>query len=324
MTAGEETHEAPRRASLALGSVQILTLEDLKEIDTSQMAPIRVLVTVHSIKPLLGNIYVKGLGMWVGYIIQKYLKMRKIPHRFYMKSILTTGGCRTTRPETVMKFIKRNKIDVLIPSDVTDTMFVAKHYDKIGPIVKVAVTPDLEVYETLEDKWDTFNLCKSHGIATPQTELFDPKKEKQDYPFFLKVASGTNAGRGVWHCKNDDDLVAALKSKEANGMGVLLLAQKPTYGEIICAEIIYQKGKPVGFFFAKSVQVCIMRLRRAEFEHVFRLTSFSINILANVFVCLRLTILPEWGEDMYSPKQRNTSNCTATKRLNWTINSGRL
>lgn len=107
----------------------------------------------------------------------------------------------------------------------------------------------------MEDKWETFNFCKKNNIPTPHTERFDRSKKKQDFPFFLKVASGTNAGRGVWHCKNDDDLEDALKqARNEVGESALLLAQKPTYGEVICAEVLYVHGFPVGFFFAKSVQ----------------------------------------------------------------------
>lgn len=234
--------------------VKTVGLENLEEIHMSTLdKPLRILVTIHDIKPLLGNVYTKGLGLWVHYIIQKYLKSRNVPHKLFMKSILTEGKTKTT-PETVINFIKQNKIDVLIPSDVTDTMFLSKHHDKIAPHVKIAVTDNMDIYEKLEDKWDTYNLMKQHDIATPPTELFDRDLEQQQYPFFLKVASGTNGGRGVWHCKNDDDLREAIKTKETKAKGALLLNQTPIYGDIICSQIVFNHGKPVGFFFAKSVQ----------------------------------------------------------------------
>jgi ATP-grasp domain len=234
--------------------VKTVGVQDLNELHTSTVdKPLRILVTIHNIKPMLSNVYTKGLGLWVQYIIQKYLKIRNVPHKLYMKSILTEGRKKTS-PEAVINFIKQNKIDILIPSDVTDTMFLAKHYNQIAPHVKLAVTDNLEIYEKLEDKWDTYNLMKEHNIATPSTELFDKDAEQQQYPFFLKVASGTNGGRGVWHCKNDDDLKEALKAKEARAKDVVLLRQTPIYGDIICSQIVYNHGKPVGFFFAKSVQ----------------------------------------------------------------------
>ncbi|KAG7349491.1 ATP-grasp domain containing protein [Nitzschia inconspicua] len=169
-----------------------------------------------------------------------------------MKSILTEGF-RKTSPETVVNFIKQNKIDVIVPSDVTDTMFLAEHYHKIAPHVKLAITENVKIYEIMEDKWENYKMLKQNNIATPSTELFDKEKEQQ-YPFFLKVASGTNGGRGVWYCRNDDDLRDALKSKEANSKAALLLRQTPIYGDIICAQVIYKHGKPVGFFFAKSIK----------------------------------------------------------------------
>jgi phosphoribosylaminoimidazole carboxylase (NCAIR synthetase) len=242
------------RMSFSLGDVRTMSLDDIQEIPVSlsnATKPIRVLVTVHSIKPLYLNLYEKGLGLWVSYIIQKYLKTRNVPHRLYMKSIVTNK----TSKKTVMNFMKRNKIDYWIPSDVTDTMFAADHYGDITALgVKLAVTPNLQVYQMLEDKWDTFNLMKKFNIPTPDTELFNMTLDQQQYPFFLKVASGTNAGRGVWHCENEHDLKEALKAKETKGKDVVLLRQTPTYGEIVCAEIIFDHGKPLGFFFAKSIQ----------------------------------------------------------------------
>jgi len=55
---------ANRRASAALGEVKVVTLDDLDVIDTADMEELRVLVTVHTLKPCFGSLYVKGLGMW--------------------------------------------------------------------------------------------------------------------------------------------------------------------------------------------------------------------------------------------------------------------
>lgn len=113
------------RESIALGSVKTITLNDLQNNINStiitkngidQKQPIRVLVTVHSVKLGLGDLYERGLGLWVGYIIQKYLKVRGVKFRLYMKSIL-----ESTKLKSVVGFIKKNKIDYLIPSDVTGT-----------------------------------------------------------------------------------------------------------------------------------------------------------------------------------------------------------
>jgi len=138
-------------------------------------------------------------------------------------------------------------------------MFLSKHHQQISEHVNFAVASDVKVYEMLEDKWDTYNMAKELDIFTPHTELFDRSVEAtpagHQYPFFLKVASGTNAGRGVWHCKNDDDLKEALKAKEiTKNKDVLLLKQTPVSGDIITAQIVFEKGNPVGFFFCQSVQ----------------------------------------------------------------------
>ena len=117
--------ERRARQSIALGNIKTITLNDLQTNINStiitkngidQKQPIRVLVTVHSVKLGLGDLYERGLGLWVGYIIQKYLKVRGVKFRLYMKSIL-----ESTKLKSVVGFIKKNKIDYLIPSDVTGT-----------------------------------------------------------------------------------------------------------------------------------------------------------------------------------------------------------
>jgi len=240
--------------------VRTVTLKDMKDIDTTTLdRPLNVLVTIHDIKPLYKDVYVHGLGLWITYIIERYLVERNIPHRLYTKSILTSGSTKTT-PEDFIKFVKRHKIDVCIPSDVTDTMFLSTHHTKISQHVNFAVTNNVSVYKMLEDKWETYNICKQLDILTADTELIDvknPHKQIHQYPFFLKVSSGTNAGRGVWHCKNAVGLKEALQSKEITKRDdddIVLIKQKPVSGDIITAQIIFRYGTPVGFFFCQSVQ----------------------------------------------------------------------
>jgi len=96
---------AANRASVALGNVKVVTLDDLEPLNATMMflssakkidekngednntqgkdghddgcccgenvGELRILVTVHTQKPCFGSLYVKGLGMWVGYILQK-------------------------------------------------------------------------------------------------------------------------------------------------------------------------------------------------------------------------------------------------------------
>ena len=234
-------------------SIRTVTLDELKDIDRTK--PLNILVTIHDIKPFYNGVYVHGLGLWISYIIERYLVERNIPHKLYTKSVLTTGATKTS-PKDFIRFVKRNKIDVVIPSDTTDTMFLSTHHAEISKHVNLAVTPSLSVYESLEDKWETYNMCKELNICTPDTTLFEQNNNNQHYPFFLKVASGTNAGRGVWHCKHDDDLKMALNQKEITRRkkDVVLIQQKPVSGDIITAQIIFDNGTPVGSFFCQSVQ----------------------------------------------------------------------
>eukprot|EP00591_Stephanopyxis_turris_P014811 CAMPEP_0195538330 /NCGR_PEP_ID=MMETSP0794_2-20130614/49470_1 /TAXON_ID=515487 /ORGANISM="Stephanopyxis turris, Strain CCMP 815" /LENGTH=463 /DNA_ID=CAMNT_0040672301 /DNA_START=42 /DNA_END=1433 /DNA_ORIENTATION=- len=249
--------ELQLRRSAALADVRISTLDDVGEVGSTDMKPVRILVTIHEIESGYSNLIKNGLGLWVFYILHKYFRHRGIPCVLFLKSI-TFGERSQTKLDEMVRFIKRNKIDMLIPSDVTDTMFLSKHAAFFNPLVKMAVTNDLHIYETLEDKWDTYNFCLKGNIPTPKTEKLEDWEKAKSFPFFLKISSGTNGGRGVWFIKSQEQLDATIAEdgmKETlEEKNAILLAQQPTLGRIICSEVIYKHGVPRGFFFAESVQ----------------------------------------------------------------------
>ncbi|GMI28781.1 hypothetical protein TeGR_g12908, partial [Tetraparma gracilis] len=234
------------RRSTALGDVSVSTLDDVKPIDNTNIKPVRVLVTMYDIKPTFSNTVKNGLGFWVFYILREYFEKRNIPVQLFLKSITST-----TTPAQVLAFIARNAIDVLVPSDVSDTQFVSKHMGEISPHVHVAISPNLETYVKLEDKWQTYEFCVNHDIPTPKTVKLDPASPPA-FPFFLKVSSGTNGGRGVWLCRDQKALDSALAVKSNKEPGTLLLAQTPEFGKLVCAQVVYDHGTVLGFFFAQT------------------------------------------------------------------------
>lgn len=155
----------PKSAAAEWKNVETVTLDDKHKVELLKEVnkPIRVLVTMHSIHVFHSNLIKNGLGLWVLYILKKYFRMRNIPVKLYLKSIVV-GGLKKTDIKDVLKFIKRKKVNVLIPSDVTDTKFVARHYDKLSPFVRCAVSPNVAIYEQLEDKWEAFKFCQEHGL----------------------------------------------------------------------------------------------------------------------------------------------------------------
>jgi len=151
---------------VALGDVRVVSSDHIRLNNPDNMEPVRVLVTLHHMEKYGRNAYEKGLGYWVYYVFSKYLKVRNIPYVMSLKSIVISGTGVTTL-DTVKEYIKTNKVDVVIPTDTTDTMFLAKHIDEIrGTGVRIAVTPDLDVYEMLEDKWRTYNFAVDNNIRT--------------------------------------------------------------------------------------------------------------------------------------------------------------
>jgi len=234
----------------------MMSLDDIQDFNASQFGdkPLNILVTTHEIKPYFTDVKEKGLGLWINYILSEYLTRKNIPHKLFLKAL---GDDVPT--SQVIDFITHNDIDIIIPSDVTDTFYLAKNHEELSKYAQFAVTDDVSVYEKLENKWDTFQMMECLGIFTPETEVFDPTSEEivdsedQQYPFFLKIASGTNGGRGVWHIKNGDDLKDAIDEINIDE-STLLIKQKPVEGDIICGQAVFDHSVPKGFFFSKSVQ----------------------------------------------------------------------
>ena len=170
MTAADGKGKKKRRnvrASVSMGEVLTKTPDDASAVvnDPSKMQPIRILVTLHHMEAYGKNMYEKGLGYWVYYVFHKYLKKRNIPYTMSLKSIVVSGPGTTTIKD-ITGYIKKNKVDILIPTDTTDTMFLAKHIKEIKETgVHIALTPDLDIYEMLEDKWRTYNFAIDNGIC---------------------------------------------------------------------------------------------------------------------------------------------------------------
>jgi len=107
----------------------------------------------------------------------------------FLKSVKTS--CKI---QDVLKFLERNKIDAVIPADISDTFFLCSHLPSIQEHTKIALCPAVETYESLEDKWRTYNFCLDNGIATPETKKLEDVDELE-FPFFLKVRWSKERGK---------------------------------------------------------------------------------------------------------------------------------
>jgi hypothetical protein len=203
---------------------------------------------MYNLQLLYTNAIENGLGFWVFYIVKEYFKRRGIPVVLFLKSMKTS-----TKIEHVINYVKRNKIDCIIPSDISDTFMLSANIDAVKEVCKLALCPSVKTYESFEDKWCTYNFCMDNGIPTPTTKKLDEAKaDGLEFPFFLKVSSGTNGGRGVWLIKDQTQLDSVMKEKVnvqcTNDPENSHLAQSPTFGTIVCCcrEVIKQRRAESG------------------------------------------------------------------------------
>ena len=98
------------------------------------------------------------------------------------------------------------------------------------------------------------NTCTNKNTDTPKTEKFEESEDKGKFPYFLKVSSGTNAGRGVVFVKSQEQLDETIAEFKKAQPDPLLLVQQPILGRIIQGQFCYENGKCLAFFFTEMTE----------------------------------------------------------------------
>ena len=145
--------------------------------------------------------------------------------------------------EEISRWARNLSADIILPSDIVSTRLLAALSGRLS--VPTCALPDPAVFDMLNDKWQFYKFCKSHGVKVPQTWLFEDIGQLTDainegsvpFPFIVKQHDSMG-GSGVVKIndKADAKLLDTVKYKP-------LLVQKLVVGEDIDIACIAYRGR---------------------------------------------------------------------------------
>ncbi len=93
------------------------------------------------------------------------------------------------------------KADVLLPVSAVGIGFAAKHASDLKKIARLTTVPDLETFDTADDKWELARLMQQEGIPAPHTVLctrdaaFMRALDSMDFPVLIKPTRSSHGTR---------------------------------------------------------------------------------------------------------------------------------
>ncbi|MFC2005853.1 ATP-grasp domain-containing protein [Chloroflexota bacterium] len=117
---------------------------------------------------------------------------------------------------SLVKFVKDNKHDVLIPTHSEDTYLIARHKSELEPYIKVPLH-DYSLLIKAHDKGYVAQVAQELGIPIPKTSFiqdFDELyrgAEKIRFPSVIKLRTGTSS-IGISFANTQEELISKFKA----------------------------------------------------------------------------------------------------------------
>lgn len=110
---------------------------------------------------------------------------------------------------SLMRIVKRRRIDILVPLTDTDLVKLAESRDEFARFSCIALVSSPTVVHTCRDKLLTYRFLTSHKIDTPATWTAQEAltRRRHRFPYFLKPRRGS-ASRGSFVIHHRQDLEA--------------------------------------------------------------------------------------------------------------------
>lgn len=192
---------------------------------------------------MMKKLYHNGVSLWTYYLlyefIKKYYNSKNI--RLYFKSVYPS-----MKISKLVKFIKKNKIKYIIPTESTNAMYLSKHKPLLLKYTKILVSDNPNIIKILDDKYECYKFCRQYNIDTADTILikkkFITKKveefiSKYSYPLYLKKTFDSNGAQDVIKIQSLNELENKLK--RIKGKWIL---QAPLEANHASIDVLYNKG----------------------------------------------------------------------------------
>lgn len=179
-------------------------------------------------------------GRSVGYQILESLKIAPHPYRIVATDIdpfspglyeahssyLLPGAEDSKYIVKLLKIIKKEKIEVILPGSQAEVKIIAKNKSIIEQAGAVPIVSSYEVVDSAFNKRKLNKLLIEKDILTPKTvELDSPEQaEILKFPIVVKPSKDTSGSRGVYIVKDLDELKKLFD--DLNREGIELFAQE--------------------------------------------------------------------------------------------------
>jgi len=168
--------------------------------------------------------------------------------------------------DTILNFLKRKKVDVILPMNSTETLLICKHKDKLSKYVKVPFV-NYENVMLVHDKKNLSEITTNLDIKVPTTHYIKNIQElsekmlKISYPAVIKLRRSTGS-RGIWYVNSQQELLTTYHKVVKNYS--LLPEEYP-----IIQEYISGAGAGVSMLFDRGKM-------KAKFSHL-RLREYPVS-----------------------------------------------
>lgn len=156
--------------------------------------------------------------------------------------------------EFILQFIRKNKIDMIIPVRDDATLILSKNKEEISQYSRILVA-DHSTLMKARDKAETIRIAQANHIPHPHTlitDRYDQIDEKLTFPLILKPRQSSGS-RGISLVNSKTELFEQyeLISKI---FGPPLVQEFIPYGGAIGVSMLFNKGQPRAIFTHKRLR----------------------------------------------------------------------
>jgi predicted ATP-grasp superfamily ATP-dependent carboligase len=156
--------------------------------------------------------------------------------------------------EFILQFIRKNKVDMIIPVRDDATLILSKNKEEISKYSKISVA-DHSTLMKARDKAETIRIAQANQIPHPYTLIkdnIDQIDEKLNYPIILKPRQSSGS-RGISLVNSEKELIEHF-NRISKIFGPPLIQEFIPYGGAIGVSLLFNEGQQRALFTYKRLR----------------------------------------------------------------------
>jgi predicted ATP-grasp superfamily ATP-dependent carboligase len=169
-----------------------------------------------------------------------------------------TGSNDEARLNAIAEVVKKNKIDVLLPTGSDAMAFAVANRDTLSTFVALAPVPDPKSFEIANNKWLLAQFLEESQIPGPPTilvtcdDLFERKLQGMEFPVLLKPVSG-RGGEGIERFDDPLDLRRYVAQQDPEKIVGRFIAQSFLTGYFVDINVLSRNGEMLATTTQKGI-----------------------------------------------------------------------